>query len=176
MHRLCRSTNALKPLVLGGVEVEGQAMLALHHSGVDRRQEGAWQGEVSTLDKTTMAQRLIACQVLRTMIGMTDLTDTTDIRLDLQLMQGHLSWTAWVLLTTEGQQGKLTLLRSKPCLLLRYCLLITWCPILARALTFSCVCSPSAPENACHQLWLLMGRRNSCRRYTQQKFCQYDSA
>ena len=107
-------------MVLEGVEAAGQVFLALHHSGVDHLQEGAWQVEVFTLDKTVMAQRQVTCQVLHTMIGMTDLTDMTDTRQDLQLTSGRLSWTAWVLPTTKGRQGKLTLFLSKPCQLLRY--------------------------------------------------------
>lgn len=133
-------------------------------------QEGAWQGEVSTLDKTTMAQGQTAWQVLHKTVGMIDLTDRMDTLPDLQLVQGHLSWTAWVLPlygTTEGQQGRLILLLSRLCLLLRCVDSVNLQPDLSSALTCTCCCSPQALGNVCHQLWLLMGRQSSCRRYTQ---------
>lgn len=93
-------------MVLEEAEAAGQVLLVLRLSGEALHQEGAQQGEVSTLDQTTMAQGQAACQVLQKTVGMIDLTDRMDTLPDLQLMQGRLSWTAWVLPlygTTEGQ-------------------------------------------------------------------------
>ena len=109
-------------MVLAGVEGGDQATVALHLSGVELRQGGAWLGEEPTLDKTTLAQRLVTCQVLHTVARTTGLTETTGIQQGLQLMQGHLSWTVWVPETTEGKQGNMTLLLLRPCQLLRYCI------------------------------------------------------
>ena len=155
---------------LAGVEAAGQVSLVLHLSGEAHHQEGAWQGEVSTLDKTIMAQGQAVCQVPHKTGGMIDHTDRMDTLPDLQLMQGHLSWTAWALPlygTTEGQQGKLTLLLSRPCLLLRYVDFANLQPDFPLALTCTCYCSPQGLGNVCHQLWLLMGRRSSYHRYSQ---------